>query len=127
MGFEFTNNSLGSVKQIQFELDSAALLLNSYALPIKPSKAIFIGGYIITSGGTIPLNVASFDVRGNSSNFGFLRTNPTSIAAQDVLYKLRLFTDQVFTPQTPETYTLQWTYSAGDGRAKVIILYSEYL
>lgn len=115
----------GTVKLIQFELDTAALQLNTYALPIKPSKCFFFGGYVILSGGTIPLVYGSFSVFGDNSNFGFLRGSgaPTG---QDFLIKLRIFQDGVFTPQNPETYSLSWAYIAGDGRAKVVIPYIEY-
>lgn len=124
MGYLIGNQG-ETVKLIQFELDNAALQLNTYALPINPSKCFFFGGYVILSGGTIPLVFGSFRVIGDASNVVFLRAaaSPTN---QDYLVKFRLFNDQVFAPQTPETYSLNWTYSAGDGKATVVIFYIEY-
>jgi hypothetical protein len=127
MGFEFTNNSLGAVKQIQFELTPAELLLNTYSLPINASKCYFIGGYVITQGGTIPLSAGSFGVEGDTTGFDFLRVPVSGVLGLNVLYKFNLQAPQVFTPQNSETYRLFWTYSAGDQSCKVIILYSEYL
>jgi hypothetical protein len=125
MGFEITQNQI-IVKQIQFELTAADLLLNTFTLPIQTTNVIFILGYVITSGGTIPLNVGSFRLEGDISGTFFIAA-PTTIASQDVLYKLIPSPNSVFTPQTPETYSLNWTYLSGDGQAKVIILYSEYV
>jgi hypothetical protein len=127
MGFEFINNSLGAVKQIQFELTPADLLLNSFQLPINPSKCYFFGGYIITQGGTIPLSAGSFGVVGNTTNLVFLRILVNGALGLNVLYKFNLQAAQVFTPQTSETYRLAWNYFLGDQSCKVIILYSEYL
>ena len=126
MGFEITQNQIGGVKQIQFELTAADLLLNSFSLPIQTTNAIFIGGYIITSGGTIPLNVVDFFVIGDVSGNKFLEVK-TNIASLDVLYKFDIGNSSAFLPQTAENYSLTWNYVAGDGQAKGIILYSEYI
>jgi hypothetical protein len=126
MGFEITQNQIGGIKQIQFELTAADLLLNSFALPIQTTNAIFIGGYIITSGGGIPLDVGNFLVTGDVSAFEFMKV-PTNIPSQTVLYRFNIGGSGVFLPQTAENYSLTWNYVSGNGQAKVIILYSEYI
>ena len=126
MGVEITQNQIGGVKQIQFELTAADLLLNSFSLPIQTTNAIFIGGYIITSGGTIPLDVTNFFVEGDVSGFKFLQV-ATNILSLNVLYNFDSGPSGVFLPQTAENYSLTWNYVAGDGQAKGIILYSEYI
>jgi hypothetical protein len=127
MGFNFKQSQLGSLQQIQFDLSPADLLLNSFQLPIKPSKCYFIGGYVITQGGTIPLSAGSFGVKGDTTNFVFLRVIVNGAAGLNVLYKFNLQAAQVFTPQNDETYSLNWVYFVGDQSCKVIILFSEYL
>jgi hypothetical protein len=117
---------MGVINQIEFELKPADLLLNSFQLPIKPSKCYFIGGYVITQGGTIPLSAGSFRVVGNTTGFAFLRTLVNGALGLDVMYKFNLQAAQVFTPQTPETYNLDWNYFLGDQSCKVIILFSTY-
>lgn len=117
----------GIVKLTQFTIQPSDLPLDTYPLDIKPSKCYFIGGMIITSGGTVPLDAGSFVVNGDTSGAGFLRVTVNGIAGLNVLYKFNIqAAGQAFTPQIAETYSLNWFYVAGDVTTKVIIAYIEY-
>jgi len=125
MGYLITDPRI--VKLLQFTIQSSDLPLNTYSLAIKLSKCYYIGGMVITSGGTVPLSAGSFVVNGDTSGASFLRVTVDGIAGTDVLYQFDIqATGQAFTPQTAETYSLNWTYVAGDVTTQVIIAYIEY-
>lgn len=126
MGFEVSNN-LGSIKTLTLDISQADFVGNNIPLPLKPSKVLFLNAYLILSGGAIPYNMGSASIFGDSSGYGFLRTGAIAGAlGLDVLYPFFQLAAQAYTPQTPETYTLNVTYVAGDGTGQLVLAYVEY-